>query len=293
MCNCKVTSESVTPNRAIETIIEDVKVYCPSRSQELEDAIFKGGSKGELTDGDADNNGNNESAGPAAAGSGKRKSSSSSSSNVAASEKKSKPDHCTWIGKLADTRKHLKECPYAGAVSRCDCQSFQKEIQLLRQDIQTLRQDNQTLRNDNQTLREKVDEQAQLLSRQPQEIVFTVNIADLLRPYEVHMNSDSKRVGAYNAVLRLESGNAVLNGHHCGMHLYIDDGPFPCHVMYYLEVVHWNGIDLSARKVEFTQTYKFATAYGLNKMVILCPWGPYMNEGRITFIAKFQILPLM
>ena len=103
------------------------------------------------------------STGPAAAGSGKRKSSSSSSS-AAASEKKSKPDHCTWIGKLEDAHKHFEQCPYAGAVSRCDCRGA----------IHSLRQEIQSLRQDNKLLREKVN-------RQPQEIVFTVSIDDLSR----------------------------------------------------------------------------------------------------------------
>ena len=128
--NKELALETVVPNLSVKNVMGKAKVYCFTRLRELEAANISTSSIEGSTDVD-DIDGDDEDQAAAAAGSsGKRKSSSSSSSNGATAEKKSKPDHCTWTGKLNDARAHFNVCPHAGVVCRLGCGEVIKRIDM-------------------------------------------------------------------------------------------------------------------------------------------------------------------
>ena len=191
---------------------------------------------------------------------------------------------------------------------------------LLLQDNKSLRGDNQTLRQNNRSLQQKVaeleeameqedagilpnvhlleqrlDGQEGRLNRQLNEIVFKVNATEFLRGGEVAMYSDAKMVGAYLVYMSVKKGY-VENGDSCGVHLHLDVGPFPCRVIMNIDVVNWDGVLASNRRVDFAHTYEYATGYGPSNLIALsqltAPGTPYVRDGHVTFIVRFQILPL-
>ena len=63
----------------------------------------------------------------------------------------------------------------------------------------------------------------------------------------VNMWSDVENVGAYKGTFCFQKGFAN-NGDSCGVYLHLKDGPFPCHVSFTIELVHWDGEPESTRK---------------------------------------------
>ena len=186
---------------------------------------------------------------------------------------------------LDDARKDFNE--YAGAAHRSGCH----------EDVVSLRQDIKFLQQHNQLLQLKVDEQAQKLNRQPQEIVFKVNVAEFLRGGEVNLHSDLKMVGTYTVDMQFDRVYPV-GGDSCGVY-YLQvtgGGPFPCRVFVNIEVVNWDGKETSNYKIEYAHTYEHATDHSIPQILDLCNLtdtaSPYVKDGHVTFIAKFQILPL-
>ena len=375
--NCpdkELTLESVVPNLTVKNLMGKAQVYCFTRLPELEAASIITSSIGGSTDvdaGDDDIDGDdNDQVGAAAASSGKRKSSSSSSSTGATAEKKSKPDRCTWTGKLNDARQHFNTCMYAGVVCRFGCGVIVKRIdmseheasacprrravpctnagcadvmpgpllaahkkndcqyeevdcpfqsvgcneRLLRKDVKnhvdaavnqhmllllhdnrSLREDNQTLRQSNQLLQQKVDDQEEMLNRQLNEIVFKVDIAKLLQGGAVLLPSETYAVGVYSVNMCVRKG-FDHNGNNCGLILQVTDGHFPCRLSVNLEVVHWDGKLTSNCKFDYANTYEHAIGSGPPQMIALRKLtdagSPYVKDGHVTFIARFQILPL-
>ena len=176
-----------------------------------------------------------------------------------------------------------------------DNRSLRQDNLSFRQDIQSVQQDNLSLRQDILSLQQKVAEQEQRLDEQQQQIVFKVKLADLVRGGEVDVESDEKVVGAYSAFMIVQKGYAV-NGDCCGVYLHLVDGPFPCHVSFTIEVVHWDGKSENARKIEDTDTYKRAKGRGFPKFIRLSQLtaaaSPYVKDGHITFIVTFRFLPM-
>ena len=182
-----------------------------------------------------------------------------------------------------------------------------QDNQAIKQKVAEQEQENQLLLQGNHLLQQQVAEQEERLNRQQNEIVFNVNVADLIQRGEVQMNSDFMRVGAYNVWLCVKKGFAaeergylgnwaLFGGDCCGVHLHLADGSFPCRVTCILEVVHWDGDGLSIFKHEFTNTYLEEKGYGPPQMIALSKLtaaaSPYVKDGHVTFIANFQILPL-
>ena len=170
-------------------------------------------------------------------------------------------------------------------------------------------QDNRSLREDNESLLQKVaeleqecaesfsgyaDDLEEWQSRQPQEIVFKVNVADLVRDGEVRLHSDHKEVGAYNVCMEVSKGFAEDHDK-CGVYLHLRDGLFPCRVTCTFEIVHWGGNNGAILKYEVTNTYEEVKGRGpqtIPPSKITAAASPYVKDGHVTFIAKFQILPL-
>ena len=186
----------------------------------------------------------------------------------------------------------------------------------LRVDNQSLRQDNQSFRQDNQSLQQKVGELEQSMkreddellqdvsalqqqldvvqgkfSRQPQEIVFRVNVADLLQAGEFFTNSPAKLVGPYSVNVAVKKANG---GNGLNVCLHLTDGLFPCRISLSVEVVNWDQQVASIRRVDFTQTYALGDSWGATNLLQLNElfYPTYVKNGHVTFIAKFQILPL-
>ena len=120
-----------------------------------------------------------------------------------------------------------------------------------------------------------------------------MNVAELLRVGEVEINSDLQTVGAHTVHVCVKKG---FDPNGCGVFLFFDDGPFPCRVSFTLEAVHWDGNLASVCKCEITHTYEWTCGCGRPNMVplsqIIAAASPYVKDGRVTFIARFQILPM-
>ena len=201
-----------------------------------------------------------------------------------------------------------------------DNRSLREVNQTLRQDSQSQRQDIQSQREEKQYLKLKVTELEESvrqdvagllpnvqmlqqvlsshegrLNRQQNEIVLKANIAEFLRDGEVLMFSDNMVVGPYVVSMCVKKGGAA-NGDSCGIYLHLMGGPFPCRVFVNFEVVNWDGKRASICKAKFTHTYEHAIAYGSPEFLPLRELtnagSPYVRAGHVTFIAKFQILPL-
>ena len=165
---------------------------------------------------------------------------------------------------------------------------------LLLKDNRSLRQDNLSFRQDNLSLQQKVAEQKEMMNNQLHQLVYKVELADLLRDGEVVKRSDDKMVGAYKSYMGVKKGNAD-NGDCCGVYLHLEDGPFPCRVSCTIEIVHWDGKPESARKYENTATYEEAEGWGWPMLIPLSKLtaaaSPYVKEGHVTFIVTFRFLP--
>ena len=182
---------------------------------------------------------------------------------------------------------------------------------LLLQDNQTLRQTNQSLQLKVTELKESVTQdvagllpnvhllQQTLIShegrlnRQQNEIVFKANVAELRRDGHVDMFSDRKMVGTYVVYLNVDKGR-TKNGNYYGMYLQLQGGPFPCRISYTIEVVNWDR--KGSCKYEYEHTYEHfigsAPATIIPVSNLTAAESPYVRAGYVTFIAKFQILPL-
>ena len=125
------------------------------------------------------------------------------------------------------------------------------------------------------------------------EIVFKVEMADLLANGMVCRYSPYPLwCGGYQASMNVGKGH-VDNDDCCGAYLHLEDGPFPCHVFYTIEVVHWDGNSASVYKTEHTHIYENAGSWGWHKFIPLIKFtddaSPYVNKGHVTFIARFRI----
>ena len=198
------------------------------------------------------------------------------------------------------------DCPFSVVgcnehVLRKDVESHEeaamkKHNRLLLQGMQTQQQDIQLLRQDNLSLQQKVAEQEKRLDGQSYELVYKVKLTDLVRGGEVVKCSDDKMVGAYKSYVHVQKGYADT-GDCCGVYLGLKDGPFPCRVYYTIEVVHWDGKIESARKKEYTNMYDAPQGRGPSKFIPLSKLtaaaSPYVNDGEVTFIITFRILPVV
>ena len=191
-------------------------------------------------------------------------------------------------------------------------QSLQQKAAEQADSIQSLNRDKQNLQqkivNQDATIGnqgKKAIEQAQSLQRDIQvlhqkmaltkngiaseaplhELVFKVKVADLVRDGEVHKKSLSKMVGPYMTSMYVRKGYAD-NGENCGVHLHIEDGPFPCYVSCTLEVVYWDGKTESALKGDFICTYEQATGYGFTQFIplskITAAASPYVRDDKVA-----------
>ena len=147
-------------------------------------------------------------------------------------------------------------------------QSLRQDVQSLRQDNRSLREDNLSFRQDNLSLQQKVVEHEERLNRQHHEIIFKIRLRDLTQDGLVDMSSRHKNVGAYNAWLRVKKGFCE-NGDHCGVHLHLGNGPFPCRVTCTFEIPHWDSMQASVHKDGFTHTYEGANNMGFSQIMRL------------------------
>ena len=129
-----------------------------------------------------------------------------------------------------------------------------KSIQSLERDISLLRQQMVSLKLTNGS--NCITQEAPL-----HEIVFKVKVADLVRGGAVRNRSDYRMVGAYNLNVSVQKGS-VADGDFLGVFLHVENGPFPCHAKFTLEVVHWDRKVESARKGVFTNTFEKEGGYG-------------------------------
>ena len=176
-----------------------------------------------------------------------------------------------------------------------DNRSLRQDNLSFRQDIQSVQQDNLSLREDILSLQQKMAEQEGRLDEQQQQIVLKVKLVDLVQVGEVDLNSDENTVGAYSACMSVQKGH-LHNGDYCGVYLHLENGLFPCHVSSTFKLVHWDGKSESACKEDDADLYEVAGGRGWVKFIPLSKFtaraSPYVNNGHVTFIVTFRILPM-
>ena len=215
------------------------------------------------------------------------------------------PEPMVAAHKANDCLYEVVDCPFSSVgckerVLRKDVDSHEEAAmkqhnRLLLQDNRSLRQDNLTFRQDILSLQQKVAEQEGRRGELIHQIVYKVELVDLEQVGKVIMQSDDKMIGAYTASMQVKKGYAN-DGDSCGMFLFLEDGPFPCHVSFTMEVVHWNGEPECACKQEGAITYERAVGMGYLESIPLSKLtaaaSPYVKNGHVTFIITFQFLPM-
>ena len=202
--------------------------------------------------------------------------------------------------KANDCLYEVVNCPFSGV--GCTERMLRKDIETheeaaMKQHNRLLLQDNRLLRQDHLSLHQTMAKQEDMLNRQLHQLVYKMKLADLVVDGVVDVYSDHKTFGAYNAYVGVEKGYAY-NRDFCGVYLGLNDGPFPCHVSFTVEIVHWDGKSESAHKREFTTTTTYdqeeckgrATFIALSKLTAAV--SPYVNNGHVTFIITFRFLSM-
>ena len=172
--------------------------------------------------------------------------------------------------------------------------TFRQEIFSSRQENLSFRQDILSLQQDNLSLQRKVAKHGESLDGLAHQIVFKVKVADLVRD-DVDLYSDRKVFGACRVHLNVDRDPDNTRHQVLRVYLFTADGPFPCRVIYTLEVVHWNGKSQSAYKQQKTFTYKNGMGIGINipLNMLTAAESPYVQNCDVIFIATINILPLV
>ena len=177
----------------------------------------------------------------------------------------------------------LVDCPF----SSVGCKK-----RMMRKDVDA--HEDAAMKQHNRLLLKKMVKQEERLDRQLHQIVYKVDLDDLLQDGKIDLSSDEIVVGAYKTYMIVHKGYDD-NDNYCGAHLYLKDGPIPCRVISNFEVVQWNGKPESARKEESICTFDNEEGNGIYQLIPLseltAATSPYVKDGHVTFIVTFRILP--